>query len=102
MRAANREGTWVPWSARHADTSVGREPGPIHYGWAGGSGKRRLGSVNVANARRQSMTIGQKTNCGVGLGLQLASGDGLGHRSDHGDPPGRMPHGQPATGVNGA
>ena len=28
------------------------------------------------------MTIGQKTNCGVGLGLRLVSGDGLGNLSD--------------------
>ena len=47
------------------------------------------------------MTIGQRTNCGIGLGLRLASGDGLGHLSDPGDQSGRKPLSQPAVGDSG-
>ena len=32
MRAANREGTWVPWSARHADRR--ERSNPSRMGWS--------------------------------------------------------------------
>ena len=74
----------------------------VDEGSTGANGNNRLRHVDAVNARRQLVKAGQRAGLGIGHGPRLVSGDGLGHLSDPGDPPGRKPISQPVVGSHGA